>query len=1012
MKVTTDRPIRGALLPALLALALYPAALGAANRLAATPTSASLTCDTASGPGPAANIVIKPAAPLATNTIAVTAILSPGLTMTPPSSNLLTSSNQTDGLTFQVSVAAGCVGATSGAFLIRFYAGGMADVTVNLTTTVVAAVSPLAASPVVLTCTRGGSGSKVTYTPGPAQTVAVVSAANGGTPFTVNSAANPSWLSVTPARGLADAAGAALTVAVLSPCGGYPGGTSNPASIHLANAPAPDALIPVTLQILGPSPLVAAPATAALAYTKGSGTAGFVDVALGAASGTPSFTIDPASLPGWLAVDTASGAVPATIRFSTNKTADSLAAGNYSATVQIQSSGSANLALPVKLAVSDAPPTLSVVEGTARTLTWTMGQAPPIPFITLSSSGAAIAYTIATDGALGPIISSGFQKGLAYSYGTPIPVTFDPAVLGAAQAGSVLSGTVSITWGSPATTTVVTINLTIQPAAATLLSIVPSVVPAAAAGQTVTVALNGAGFVDSSDPTQSTVVGIVSAGSLVADKNLAVTISNSSNILVTITVPASADRLLPFSPSGSGGTVMLGVCNPMGTKCSTATGTATLTISTNPTIQSVTSASSFVTPQPPALPIVAPYDILSLFGFHFCTSRGTGCGTKVLYGLPDSATLRYPAQLSPDAAGAAQRQLSVTFQTHDNSPLTIANASLLFATDSQINLVAPVGLNGYIGQTVDVVVRFGSAVSAAFPVIVAATDPGVFTMGADGQGDGAILGYDWSIITTGNEAGMRQVAADSDIVQIFVTGLGEPDGKADSAVTGAGLWPQDCVSESSFLKSLNKLTSGSAATLDGTVVASAALATGRLGPCLLMAVPTVTVGGQPGTVTYAGWVPNSIVGAYQLNVRLPGSAGPFTGASGTVIPGPLTSAVQLPVMISTGGRSSQTGVTIWVAPRLKVIAPSAAAQKGAEGTPWATAGNLVMAGEGKAPYQYAVTTGALPAGLALDPTSGWITGAPAIGSAGSYPITVTATDSSPTPLTGNVTFTLTVAAGH
>lgn len=1011
MKPPTACPNRSAVVRALFALALCPAALGAANLLTATPGSASLTCDTASGPGTAATIVIQPVAPLTTNTIAVTAMLSPGLTLTPPSSNLLTSANQTQGLSYKVSVAAGCAGATSGAFLIRFYAGGAPDVTVNITTTVVATVSPLAASPVVLTCTRGG-GSTVSYTPGPAQTVPVVSAAAGGTPFTVNSAANPSWLSVTPARGVANAAGTSLTVAVLSPCGGYPGGTSNPASIHLANAPAPDALIPVTLQIIGPSPLVATPGSPALAYTKGSGAAGFVDVALGAASGTPSFTVDPASLPAWLAVDTATGAVPATIRFSTTRAADSLTAGSYSATVQIQSSGFANLALPVRLAVSDRPPTLSVVEGATRNLSWTMGQPLPIPYITLSSSGAAIAYSIATGGALAPIISSGFLEGFAYNYGTPIPVTFDPQVFGAAPAGGVLSGTVSITWGTPATTTVVTINVTVQPGAATLQSIVPSVAPAALAGQTVTLALSGSGFVASSDPTQATVVGIVSAGSLVADKNLAVTVSNSSNILVTITVPASADRLLPFSPSGSGGTVTLGVCNPMGTKCTTATGTASLTISTNPTIQSVTSASSFITPQPPALPLVAPYDILSLFGFHFCTARGTGCVDTVLYGLPDPTSLRYPAQLSPDAAGAAQRQLTVTFQTHGASPLAIANAPLLFATDSQINLVAPGGLNAYIGKTIDVVVNFGAAASAAFPVVVAATDPGVFTIGADGQGDGAILGFDWSIITTGNEAGMRQIATDSDTVQIFATGLGEPDGKADNSVAGAGLWPQDCVSESGFLKSLNQLTSGSATTLDGALIASAALAAGRLGPCLSAAAPTITIGGQPGVVTYAGWVPGAVAGAYQVNVRLPGAAaGPFTTVLGTVIPSPLTSAVQLPLTITAGGRASQPGVTIWVAPRLKVIA-SSGALKGAEGTPWAATGNLVAAGEGKAPYQYAVTAGSLPAGLAFNGATGAITGTPAVGSAGSYPVTVTATDSSATPLTGDVTFTLTVAAGH
>ena len=49
------------------------------------------------------------------------------------------------------------------------------------------------------------------------------------------------------------------------------------------------------------------------------------------------------------------------------------------------------------------------------------------------------------------------------------------------------------------------------------------------------------------------------------------------------------------------------------------------------------------------------------------------------------------------------------------------------------------------------------------------------------------------------------------------------------------------------------------------------------------------------TVTYAGWVPNSIAGEYQVNARLPGSAaGPFTGTTGAPLAPPLTGPVQLP----------------------------------------------------------------------------------------------------------------------
>src|SRR4029077_10181385 len=121
-----------------------------------------------------------------------------------------------------------------------------------------------------------------------------------------------------------------------------------------------------------------------------------------------------------------------------------------------------------------------------------------------------------------------------------------------------------------------------------------------------------------------------------------------------------------------------------------------------------------------------------------------------------------------------------------------------------------------------------------------------------------------------------------------------------------------CVSPASYLTTLNFTTSGSFVTLDGALLSSGLFNAGRLAPCLqsTASIPTVTIGGQPAVVTYAGWVPDSVAGQYQLNVRLPGS----------VAVGPLSAPTQLPVLITVGGRSSQPGVTIWVAPRLKVTA--------------------------------------------------------------------------------------------
>jgi len=263
---------------------------------------------------------------------------------------------------------------------------------------------------------------------------------------------------------------------------------------------------------------------------------------------------------------------------------------------------------------------------------------------------------------------------------------------------------------------------------------------------------------------------------------------------------------------------------------------------------------------------------------------------------------------------------------------------------------------------------------------------------------------------TGMPAVLNQLAEST-----FVAGRGveHQDGQSavqrlrQNAATGAGQWPADCVGAGSYLAALNLQTGASLTAMDGALIEGSLLNGGRLPPCLssAAAVPTVTIGGQPATVTYAGWVANGVAGEYQVNARLPGStAGAFTSASGAAIAPPLAAAVQLPVVVAARGVSSQAGVTIWVAPRLKVTPPSAL--QGASGTLWPAAGNQVAASQGTAAYQYAITAGSLPAGLTLDPASGAISGTPTAG--GSYVLTVTATDSAASPLTGTVTFTLQV----
>lgn len=1010
---------------ALLALTACTSVAHATNVLTAT-SPITLTCSTASGPGTAATVTVKPVTALSGSaTIAVTfAGVSGGLVVTAPSVTTLSTTNQAVGLIYTVNIVAGCVGASTGAQTFHFNAGGTSDATVTANVTVSTSTSGLVPSPnpATITCVKSGS----TYTPGAAQTVSVTSTAAGGTAFTVDNTVAPpaSWLTITPLTGgTASSTAVPLSLVAASGCGGFAVGSTNTTTVHLVNAPAPDKLLTVNLQILSPSPLVATPNPATLSYTKGSGSPGHVDVAVtSTATPAPFFAVDTATLPIWLTVDATTGTTPKSLRFSSTTVCDTLAPGTYSASVGLKVSGYGALTVPVSLLITNSAPRLSVAEGTTRNISWTVGQPLPTPFITAVSTDSPIPYSITTGGTLAPIVAAFEQKGLAYSFGTQIPVTFNPLQFAAAQPGSVLTGTVTLTWGTPASTIVVTFNITIQAPGATLTGLTPASLPTSNPGQTFTVVLTGTGFVTSTDPTQKTKVGIVVGSAIVADTNIATNVVNPSNIILTITVPASADALLPFSPSGAGGSVVLGICNPSGGTCSTPTATATLSIGSNPIIQSVTSASAFVQVSAPALQNIAPYDMLSIFGSNFCSSGGSGCSSnQILAGTPDPISLRYPTSVTPDAAGPTQRSLSVTFQTHGSSPTAIGTGSLLFATNGQINVLVPAAVTAAIGSSVDIVVNFGYGTgstmrsSPPFTVNVVATNPGIYTIGADGQGESAALGSNYAVINDVNPAGMRSTASDSDTIQLYVTGLGAPDSTADNGSAGsAGTWSSDCVSTSTFLSSLNAATGLALTSLDGTLIQTLLLNTNRLVPCIVSSsadVPSVTIGGVAGTVVYAGWVADSIAGLYQVNVTLPGStAGPFTPVTGPAISS-IASPVQLPVVVTANGRSSQSGVAVWVTPRLLVSPPSGAGLSGTVGVPWSSSSNSVVASEGTSPYRYALTSGLLPAGLSLNGGTGAITGTPAANSAGSYVVTVTATDSAHVPVTGTATFTLTVAGG-
>ncbi len=301
---------------------------------------------------------------------------------------------------------------------------------------------------------------------------------------------------------------------------------------------------------------------------------------------------------------------------------------------------------------------------------------------------------------------------------------------------------------------------------------------------------------------------------------------------------------------------------------------------------------------------------------NFCLDCG-GSNPTLLTGTPD-ATFRYPLSLSPDSN---THYVTVQFNKHGST--LIAQGYVLFANNTQINVLVPASvgtLSGIVGaNTVDVVVSYsevappgapgGSVSSTAYPVNIALVDPGILTVTSDGAGQGAILNSDYSLNSSTDAATHA-----TGVVMVYLTGLGAPTSAASNATTTTALaYPGSCISAlgaplatpvvTGYLQVMNTTNTTTWTALDGVVLQSAdivAAGTFHFAPC--MGSVTATINSVAATVQYAGWVAGSITGLYQVNLLVP-SGGLPSGASG---------ATSVPITITIGGKTTQPGVTMYV----------------------------------------------------------------------------------------------------
>jgi large repetitive protein len=346
----------------------------------------------------------------------------------------------------------------------------------------------------------------------------------------------------------------------------------------------------------------------------------------------------------------------------------------------------------------------------------------------------------------------------------------------------------------------------------------------------------------------------------------------------------------------------------------------------------------------------------------FSTSGGTSPYTYAVTAgaLPPGITLS-SGSLSgiPTAVGTFNFTLRATDAATVGSggPYTVSNAYSITVSPPAITLAPPTLANGTIGGAYSASVTANGGTSGYTYAITAGSAPPGITMNAGGTFSGTPTGagtYNFTITATDSTTGPGAPYSGSQAYSITIVA------------------PTITVNPTTLTNAtIGTAYSGSVTATGGTGGYSYAVTAGAL-PAGVTLSPT---GSFSGTPTAAGSF-NFTVTATDSST---GTGAPFTGNR------PYTLTVTAPTV---------------------VVSPTT--------LPAPTAGvaysQTVTASGGTAGYTFAITSGALPAGLSLDP-GGTVTGTATAG--GTFTFTITATDSSTgtgAPFTGSQSYTFTVDA--
>jgi uncharacterized protein (TIGR03437 family) len=216
---------------------------------------------------------------------------------------------------------------------------------------------------------------------------------------------------------------------------------------------------------------------------------------------------------------------------------------------------------------------------------------------------------------------------------------------------------------------------------------------------------------------------------------------------------------------------------------------------------------------------------------------------------PGELVTIFGANLGPPVAASGTLESGAVTDVAQHTQILIGGilAPILFASPSQINIVVPFGLSGTSAQ---VQVFYHGQLTASATVPVQAASPALFASDGSGGGPGAILNQDGSVNSPINPA------APGSVVSMFATGAG---------VTNP-------------------------TSVDGALTAA---------PYPAPRLPvSVTIGGVPAKITYAGAAPGLVAGVIQINAVVPATAPPVSWdqviltVGDTVSPTAITMTVQ------------------------------------------------------------------------------------------------------------------------